>query len=240
MVTATQRARFVLLCCILEVIVGIWSCFDVFVPRDMTIYVTYRCDFICKASRFFLCWMWTNMVGIWSRFDVFVTLYVTICHVHMCMRLFTHIYVYTHTRTYMDVYRYEQGKLCCHYCKLHIIWGIWSFCDVLVPTYCVYIYTYIPTYMTICVWYTITCCKATFVASVASGHYRGHMVTDRWFVLQISAYISCCSFTHVKGHLRCLICMMDILVGIWSWFDDFVPTSRTRGKRGFSISVLQL
>ena len=74
--------------------------------------------------------MWTNMVGIWSRFDVFVTLYVTICHVHMCMRLFTHIYVYTHTRTYMDVYRYEQGKLCCHHCKLHFIWGIWSFCDV--------------------------------------------------------------------------------------------------------------
>ena len=147
MVTATQRARFVLLCCILEVIVGIWSRFDVFVPRDMTIYVTYRCDFICKASRFFLCWMWTNMVGIWSRFDVFVTLYVTICHVHMCMRLFTHIYVYTHTRTYMDVYRYEQGKLCCHYCKLHIIWGIWSFCDVLVPTYCVYIYIYIYTHI---------------------------------------------------------------------------------------------
>ena len=43
--------------------------------------------------------------------------------------------------------------------------------------------------MTICVWYTITCCKATFVASVASGHYRGHMVTDRWFVLQISSSI---------------------------------------------------
>ena len=104
MVTATQRARFVLLCCILEVIVGIWSCFDVFVPRDMTIYVTYRCDFICKASRFFLCWMWTNMVGIWSRFDVFVTLYVTICHVHiyaylhtyMCIRIHAHICMFIH------------------------------------------------------------------------------------------------------------------------------------------------
>ena len=46
------------------------------------------------------------------------------------IRLFTHIYVYTHTRTYMYVYTYLQGKLCCHYCNLHIIWGIWSFCDV--------------------------------------------------------------------------------------------------------------
>ena len=146
MVTATQRARFVLLCCILEVIVGIWSRFDVFVPRDMTIYVTYRCDFICKASRFFLCWMWTNMVKVRRFRDI-------ICDnmSRTYIRLFTHIYVYTHTRTYMYVYTYLQGKLCCHYCNLHIIWGIWSFCDVFVPTYCVYIYIYIPTYMTICV-----------------------------------------------------------------------------------------
>ena len=40
LVTATQCARFVLLCGILEVIVGMWSCFDVFVARGMIIHMS--------------------------------------------------------------------------------------------------------------------------------------------------------------------------------------------------------
>ena len=42
----------------------------------------------------------------------------------------------------------------------------------------IYIYIYTHIYDNMCLIYD-TCCKATFVASVASGHYRGHMVTDR-------------------------------------------------------------
>ena len=113
LVTATQCARFVLLCGILEVIVGMWSCFDVFVARGMRIHVTYRWFLYARQVVFFCCCTWTNTVGIWSRFDVFVPLYVTICHVH------THIYVYVDVQIsvymciYTHIYIYMCGKANC-------------------------------------------------------------------------------------------------------------------------------
>ena len=122
LVTATQCARFVLLCGILEVIVGMWSCFDVFVARGMRIHVTYRWFLYARQVVFFCCCTWTNTVGIWSRFDVFVPLYLTICHVHthIYVYIYVHIYVYTNIYTYIYMYVW-QGKLCCLYCNLPLM-----------------------------------------------------------------------------------------------------------------------
>ena len=90
--TAKQYASFVLLCAILELIMGIWLRFDVFVPTDKKI---RHVDMLTYMQGKLGCFRYvlTIVVGIWSRFDVFVPKYLSICHGHKCMRL--------------------QGKLCC-------------------------------------------------------------------------------------------------------------------------------
>ena len=92
--TAKQFASFVLLCVILELIVGIWSRFDVFVPIDMIICHVDMLTYM-QGKLGCLCYMLTIIVGIWPRFDVFVPTYLTRCHGHTYARL--------------------QAKLCCLY-----------------------------------------------------------------------------------------------------------------------------
>ena len=64
--TAKQFARFVL-----ELIVGIWSCFDVFFPTDVI-----KCHVYIQGKLGCLCCTLTIFVGIWSRFDVFVPTHI--------------------------------------------------------------------------------------------------------------------------------------------------------------------
>ena len=65
--TATQFASFVLLCGILELIVGIWLCALATAKQF--------------ASFVLLCGILELIVGIWSCFDVFVPVYMIISHI---------------------------------------------------------------------------------------------------------------------------------------------------------------